>query len=119
MSFDYQALADLALELLTEFGRSVTHRTFTEGTYDVSTGTASTTTADVTRIGAKFDFKDGQTTERGALIQSGDFQLLLDPTATVSMQDVFVIDSLQYSIVSIGEVNPAGTRVLYDIHIRS
>lgn len=119
MSFDYQSMADLALELLTEFGRELTQRTFTEGEYDPSTGTTNTTTADSTRIGAKFDFKEGQTTERGTLIQSGDFQLLLEPTANVSLQDVFVIDSVQYSIVSIGEVNPAGTRVLYDIHIRS
>lgn len=116
---DYDDFAELALELLTEFGQDVTRRSYTAGTYSPSTGLTTPTTADTTRKGALFDFGPGQTLERGGLIQAGDKRLLLDAEAAVSPQDHFIVGSDEYTIVSIGEINPAGTRVLYDIHART
>lgn len=118
MSFDYSESAAQALELLTEFGQSVTRRSYTAGTYDPATGTTTPTTVDTTRTGALFDFSQGQQYMRGTLIQSGDKQLLLDAGATVDLKDHFVIGGTEYTIVSLGEINPAGTTVLYDIHLR-
>ena len=119
MTFPYADTAATALELLTEFGQSITRRSYTAGTYDPATGTTTPTTADTTRKGALLDFGAGQTLERGTLIQGGDKRLLLDPVTAISPQDHFVVGGVEYVIVSIGEINPAGTRVLYDIHLRA
>lgn len=118
MSIDYTAIAASSLAALTDAGQDVTQRTYTQGTYTLGTGTAAPVTADVTRKGVVLDFGSGKTMERGSLIQVGDKRLLLDATATVSPQDHFIIGSDEYTIVSVGEVNPAGTPVLYDIHLR-
>lgn len=119
MSFDYASLSDLAVELIGEFGGPVSQITYTVGIYDPATGANSVSTATTDRYGAAFDFGAGKTTERGTLIQVGDKQLLLDPILAVAQQDHFVVGGEEYTIVSIGEVNPAGTRVLYDIHLRA
>lgn len=119
MSIDYTSIAENATAALTEAGRDVTHRAYTAGTYSTATGAAAPTTSDSTRKGALFDFAAGKTHERGTLIQAGDKRLLLDAAATVAMQDKFIIGGVEYGIVSIGEVNPAGTAVLYDIHLRT
>lgn len=118
MAFNYSEVAANALETLTEFGRDVTRRSFTAGSYDPATGLVTPTTADTTRKGALFDFGAGQTLERGSLIQGGDKRLLLDATATVSPQDHFIIGGAEYLVITVGEINPAGTVVLYDIHLR-
>lgn len=119
MSFDYAELAATALELLTEFGGDVTRRSYTAGVYDPATGLTTPTTADTTRQGALFDFGAGKTLERGTLIQAGDKQMLLDATAAVSPQDHFIdAGGTEYVIVSIGEIKPASTVVIYDLHLR-
>ena len=119
MSIDYTSIAANALAALTEAGQNVTHRTYTAGTYNPALGSATPATADTTRKGALFDFAAGKTHERGSLILVGDKRLLLDVTASVSMRDKFVIGGTEYAIISVGEINPAGTPVLYDIHLRS
>lgn len=119
MTFDYAEVAANALETLTEFGMDVGRRSFTAGVYDPATGLVTPTTANTTRKGALFDFGAGQTLERGTLIQGGDKRLLVDATAAVTPQDHFIINGVEYVIVSIGEINPAGTVVLYDLHLRS
>lgn len=117
--FDYADTAALATEALTEFGAPITRRANTVGAYSPSTGAATSTTADTTRVGALFDYGSGQTLVRGQLIQVSDKRLLVDPTAEVLMTDVFVVNGTTYTVVSIGEINPVGTRVLYDLHMRA
>lgn len=119
MTFDYASVAATSLELLTEFGQDVTCRAYTQGTYDPATGATTNTTADTTRKGVLLDFGAGQTLERGGLIQGGDKRLLLDATATVDLNDHFIVAGADYSIVSVGSVDPAGTRVLFDLHLRT
>lgn len=118
MAFDYAEVAANALETLTEFGRDVVRRAFSAGVYDPATGLVTPSTADTTRKGALFDFGAGQTLERGSLIQGGDKRLLLDATATVSPQDHFIVGGVEYLVITVGEINPAGTIVLYDLHLR-
>lgn len=115
MSF-YDDMAATSLALLTEFGQSVTHRSHTDGTYDPATGSATPVVTDATRKGALFDIDT--TTLRGELVQVSDKRLLVDGSASVNLRDRFIVDSVEYVIVSLGEVNPAGTRVMYDMHVR-
>lgn len=118
MSFYSELTAD-ALALLTEFGQSVTRRSYTAGSYDTATGTAVPATADSTRKGVALDFAAGQSLVRGTLVQSGDKRLLVDAVAAINMQDHFIVNGVEYVIISIGEINPAGTVVLYDLHVRA
>lgn len=109
--------ADVA-DTISGFGL-VTQRAYTVGAYDPSTGEATTTTADSTRRGVVLDFGAGQTLCRGTLIQQGDKRLLLDATSAVAMQDHFIVSGVEYAVVSIGETNPAGTPLLYDLHVKT
>ncbi len=68
--------------------------------------------------GVVLDFAAGQTTVRGTLIQGADKRLLLAASVAPDLQDHFIIGSTEYVIVSKGEINPGGTSVLFDIHIR-
>lgn len=115
MSF-YDDMAATSLSLLTEFGQNITHRSYTTGTYDVATGTTTPAATDATRTGALFDINT--TTVRGQLVQVADKQLLVDGSAAVNLRDRFIVNSVEYIIVSLGEINPAGTRVMYDMHVR-
>lgn len=117
MAFDYAEIAAGALETLTEFGRDVTRRAYSTGAYDPATGQVTPSTADTTRKGVLFDFGAGQTLVRGTLIQAGDKRMLLDATGPVASQDNFIVGGLEYVVISVGEINPAGTVVIYDIHL--
>lgn len=119
MSMNYAGLANTAHALLQSAGRSVTLRIFTAGTYDLSTGKETSTSSDQTRQGVLFDFAAGKTTERGNLIEGTDKRLILDAKNTApSMKDEIVVGSDIYKIISIGEIDPAGTPVIYDLHLR-
>ena len=119
MTFDYADTAALAVEALTEFGNPVVRRATAAPVYSPTTGAANVAQSDLRRIGAVFDYGSGQTQVRGTLIQGGDKRLLLDATGEVLLTDQYVINGVVYSVVSIGEVNPAGTPVLYDLHVRA
>lgn len=116
---NYAALAKTAQKTLKDFGGKVTHRTYTTGTYDPATGLSGASSVDTAPTGVLLDFGPGQTQERGTLIQGGDKRLLLEPSASVSPQDHFIVNGTEYVIVSIGEVKPAAIRVLYDIHLKT
>lgn len=122
MTFNYSKSAATARKLLTKFGRTVTRRTYTAGAYDPATGTSTPTTADTSRIGALFDYNDktsqGQQYVRGTLVIAGDKQLLLDAEGAAAATDHYIVGSAEYTVVSMAEINPAGTPVMYDLHLR-
>lgn len=119
MSFDYAELAIIAASLLSEFGQSVTLRNFSVGGYDPLTGTAAPTTSDVMRKAVPFDFGAGQTLGTGGLIQAGDKRLLLEVGVVPSLEDHILFGGMEYVIKGVGEVNPAGVPVVYDLHLRN
>ena len=119
MTFDYTRTAATTLSLLTKFGADVTVTRVTTGTYDTSTGANTVTTSTATVKGVVLDYDSGQSTISGSMIQAGDKRLLLEAAASPDLNDKFTANSRTYAPVSIGEVNPAGTVVLYDIHVRA
>lgn len=118
MSFDYSEMAAVSLDLLTEFGQDVTRIAYTPGAYNPATGTSTPTTASTTRKGALFDIARGTQYLNGTLVERGDKQLLVDAEGAVNIEDRFTVNGVVYQIVSMAEVNPAGTPVLYDLHVR-
>lgn len=120
MSFDYDEIAADALEILEEFGADVTLTNNAAATYYPATGgsTASASAAD-TRKGAIFDFGAGDVNGPGGLIQGGDKRCLLEAgTFAPQLEDHVTANSVEYVIKGVGSINPAGTPVLYDLHLR-
>lgn len=115
----YADLAKVSLNLLSQFGQTVTRREYISGDYDPETGTAAQTVIETPRKGAVFDFGPGITIVRGQLVQASDKQLLLDATAPALPSDHYLINGTEYTVVTLGEVNPAGLSVLYELHIRN
>ncbi len=119
---DYSTTAARVTNTLTKFGRTVTRTAKTAGTYVPGGTVTGSSTATSSRIAALFDFggqsMTGQQYVRGSLVQQGDKQMLLDATGAVELNDTYTVGSDVYTVVSIGEVNPAGTPVVYDLHAR-
>lgn len=116
----YERLAASSLRLLKKYGRAVTFRDFTlGGTYNTTTGTLSQSYVDEDRFAAVFPYGSGVQMIRGQLVQATDRRVLLDPTGTApEANDHVIVGDDDYSIVSGVEINPAGTVVLYDLHVR-
>jgi hypothetical protein len=121
VSFDYTKSAASSLRMLTRFGQDITRTSYTAGTYDPATGSATPTTATTTRKGVLLPLSDnraGQQYIRGTLIATGDKQLLLDASGPVAITDHYTVNGAEYTVVSIDDLNPAGTAVLNDLHVR-
>ena len=122
MTFNYSASQATATWLLTKFGRNVTRHSYTVGAYDPATGSSTATSTDSTRIAAVLDYSDqsrsGERYVRGNLVIASDKKLLLDGTGPAAVTDEYTVGSERYSVVSVKEINPAGTSVMYEIHAR-
>lgn len=115
----YDNLAATAARLLARFGQPVTLSRAATGAYDPATsGVTSAAPTALTRRGALFDFAAGVTNLRGNLVQATDRQLLLEAGEAPALTDSIVIGGQTFTIVSIGELNPAGVPVMYDLHVR-
>lgn len=117
----YNELAVEAADLLEEFGQIVTLRNVSAGTYNPDTGAMDApATTDVTRKAALFDFRQGQENGPGGLIQQGDKKMLMEPGVVPTLEDLVILSdgTTTYVIKGIGETNPAGTPVLYTLHLR-
>ena len=120
MQFDYVATAQDAASMLAEFGALITLRTEVLGPYDPATGGSTQTATDVLRNGVLLDFASGLTNGTGGLIEIGDKRLLLEVGTKPKLQDkVIVVGGSEYVIKGVGEVNPAGVPVLYDLHLKT
>lgn len=121
MTFDYAEVAADALETLTEFGADVTLRTIPIPTnYSPATGTASSTPVNYTRKAVIFDFGVGITNRNGVLIEEGNKRCLMQVGTKPTTRDLVILaDGTTYKIKAVGEINPAGTPVLYDLHLEN
>lgn len=122
MAFNYSASQATALRLLEQFGQSVTRIAVTVGDYDPSTGQAVETETRTTRTGVLLNYgsesKMGDRYVNGNLVQAGDRKLLLDGTGAALLTDRYEVDGSIYNSLSITPLNPAGTVVMYEIHVR-
>lgn len=108
-----------ALKIIAKSGQDVTRVAYAAAAYDTTLRKSVQTKTNSTRKGAIFDLGRGVTKLRGELIKKTDRQLLLDAEGPVEASDHFIVDEIDYTIVSIGGVNPAGTQVMYDLHLRA
>lgn len=125
MAFDYSEIADIADEILEEFGQAVTLTHVEPGTYVPGEGITNTTTTQA-GTGAVVDWDARQVD--GTLILIGDKRLLLSPlniagtvlTAPVLGDTIIDAAGIVYTlVVPLKTVSPAGTAVLYDCNLRT
>jgi hypothetical protein len=119
----YDEMAVMALDMITEFGQSVTIRATTVGEYDPETGSAPTdSTKEQTAQGILLDFT-GQEFQNNSLIKRGDKKLKIAAQGLEWIPDLLnkvIIQGRTWSIVPpLKEVNPAGTPILYELQVRS
>lgn len=118
MTIDYSAKAAQALSMLERFGQDVTRICTVSGSYVPGGTVGNSSTENTTRKGVKLPLASGITTVRGQPIEAEDIELHLDATGDVDSHDQFRINGKLYTVVSIEELAPAGTPVLYTLHLR-
>lgn len=119
----YDEMAVMALEMITEFGQSVTIRDIKPGEYDPDTDSAGPDTIiEQTAQGILLDFT-GLEFQNNSLIKQGDKKLKVAAQGLEWAPDLLnkvVIQGRTWSIVPpLKEINPAGTPILYELQVRS
>lgn len=119
----YDEMAAMALDLITEFGQTVTIRDVTPGEYDPdSSTTAPDTVVERSAQGILLDFT-GQEFQTNTLIQQGDKKLKIAAKGLDSAPTLLskvVAQGRTWSIIPpLKEINPAGTPLLYELQVRS
>ncbi|MGT2493126.1 hypothetical protein ACU4GD_28100 [Cupriavidus basilensis] len=119
----YQEMAETADELLREYGKQRVLRRLTPGQYDPDTGTVTEAVEDFPGTAALFDFElqsAGQAFAPGSLIQIGDKQCLLSPIGMPQpvIGNLLLDGAEVWQVMNVKTVNPAGTPVLHELHLR-
>ncbi|KTC28026.1 hypothetical protein AO239_12420 [Pseudomonas sp. ICMP 19500] len=119
----YEEMAIMALEMITDFGFSVTISKTQPGEYDPETGgEAPGVFVEQTAQGILLDFT-GQEFQNNSLIRQGDKKLKIAAqglTWVPGLLDKVVAQGRTWSIVPpLKEINPAGTPILYELQVRS
>ena len=121
MSDFYADLAATAEDLLQELGQAITLRKQAAGTYDPATGAAAVTPADTTGVGVALSFNDQRRTfgrVDGTAVQVGDRRVLWRGATAPAPGDQLLIGGVAWAVLAADQLNPAGTVLLYEIHVR-
>ena len=113
--FDYAESATDALELITEFGQTVSVRRTTDS------GTAwepTQTTTDYATKGAKVDWSWKQLQD-SSILTTDQRWLIPAQSITVTAAEKLLVDGVPYQIVRAAPLAPAGTVVMYDLQVRA
>lgn len=124
MSAFYERMAATALRLIAQFGQSVTLRDTTQGEYDPITGgtTPGTTTEQVgSCILQDYSLQEsGAANLAGSDIRQNDKKILIAAKGLTppTLSTRIIADGHEWTAVSIKEINPAGTPLVYEIQGR-
>lgn len=119
----YTRLQATASRLLKDKGQLVTFTRTTEGTFDPVTGkrtgtSESTFTADGV-LGNYSGKEAGALRAAGVEVRMDDRKLLIAaPETPPDLGDKVTVGGTSYTILNIKPVNPAGTAITYELHLR-
>lgn len=120
MSFNYAGLAKSALSNIDKFGRNVTYRTVTKGTYNTATGTKTGgSNTDQTVKAVITAVKKSQID--GEVIQRGDKVALIAASAlnvVPNTGDIIIDGTSKLKVVEVMDVEPGDTAILYKVVVR-
>jgi len=115
MSYDYSSLATTGASLISKFGRDVTLKHVTEGSYDFSTGGVSGDSVTSETVKAVFtNYNDGQID--GSIVQRGDRLVLVSNDVTSEPKTNDIIGG--FKIVGVETIQPANDVLLYKLQVR-
>lgn len=116
MTFNYTSTAATATRLLKRFGAAATLKRTVPGAYDPVTGAATPTVTSLatTAVVLAFDQKYID----GTLILRGDQQVYFAPGVVPRQGDVLTWQALDYQVIAVKPVSPAGTVVLFEGQLR-
>lgn len=116
----YDDLANVANDLIGQFGKSATYKRTVNGAYDPATGAISKTTTTSTITAFAYEYTDREVLASGGRILKRDRKCLVaglaisfepDPTT-----DTLTIDGVEYAVVYADK--PVGEDVLHIIQLR-
>lgn len=116
MSF-YEGMAKTATNLITKFGKAVTFKRETGGTYDPVTGATTPPVVELFYPPGIWQTINAENID-GTLIQAGDRMVVIDASFAPEMTDKVLINSTYWNIVNISDKNPAGIPLAYNIQVR-
>jgi hypothetical protein len=120
MSFDYDEIADVADELLAEYGQSCVLTSITDGTYDPETGEAGTSSTPHPVTAAIFAYP--QRYIDGTLIRTSDKRALVSPVGlTVDPKPGDTLTDAAgavFQVIDAKATAPAGIAVLWTLQVR-
>jgi len=116
VSFDYAKTAATALRLLERFGAAATLKRQTAGSYDPATGSDTVTETSLSTTACVFDY--AQKYVDGTLILAGDKQAYLASAPVPKQGDRLAWMSVDYTVIAVKAVAPAGAAVLYEAQLR-
>lgn len=112
-------IGPLALELIDEFGKSISYAKVTSGEYDTTTGEGIITAPVVSIKGIVEEFK-GQDFASG-LIEGGDKKITVAAQAfdeVPTSSDTVTLDNLTYTIVGVKTVYSGELPAIYELQAR-
>lgn len=119
MAFNYAGSAATALKLLTNFGANATLIKRAEGDYNPETGSNTITETSYSVKAVLLNYKFNETNTVGSLIQAKDRKVIMQATTvTPDVSDTFTISGVTYRIINVKTLNPAGTSVIHELHVR-
>jgi hypothetical protein len=122
-TFDYTRMLRTANRLINKFGRAATYKRITAGAYNSATGTASSSTVSTAVTAVLLDYAQSVYNQPSTLIKAGDRRAYLagDAVATTPKPgDILDFGSEAFTVVGIPVLlNPGGTTVVYELHLRN
>jgi hypothetical protein len=111
-------MASDASAMLKEFGQAATwEHDNNDGSLNPATGT--TTGATSTAYSAKVVLLDFQTNRiNGTSVLATDSRFLMEVGNKPEVGDIITVNAVEYKVMDVQEVNPAGTPVLYEVQLR-
>lgn len=118
MSFDYSNIAKTALAQIADKGRAVQILYQTEGTYDPandSVAGASESSVTVRALVTNFNKRDIS----AGLVEANDLQVMIAAQgATKPKTGDKVVDGEEFRVVTVTEIKPGDTALLYKLQVR-
>lgn len=119
-------LTNTARRLLTKYGQPVNVTRDATANFDPSTG-AVTDTTDITYSGVGYptNYSDyllgrqaGQVDIGETIIRRGDILLIFSSNTEPQVNDVFEVESFNYTALSVKKITAQGVNVIYKIQLR-
>lgn len=115
MTFNYAPLQNSATALLTKFGRELTFTRTTDAAFDPNTGKKTQTTSTFTKFGCVFDYTSQEISLDN--IEAGDRRLLAEGHS-YQIGDTVSLDSQNYRVIAVSNIQPAGTILACNLQVR-